>query len=100
MTSNTIGQVLKDYRKHYEHTLKSISKITGIKEARLSRAENSKEPCSFNTIKKYANALNVSISEIIKAWEERNNISIDTDSHKIINEIYKNRQIRAKNDRE
>ena len=70
-----IGSKLKQFRKEKALTLDQISQMTGVAKATLSRIENGKVGGNFTTLKKIADALHVSLDELMLNRTDAANMS-------------------------
>ncbi len=70
-----IGSKLKKLRKEKALTLHQISQMTGVAKATLSRIENGKVGGNFTTLKKIADALHVSLDELMANRADAANMS-------------------------
>lgn len=61
----TPGENIRNIRKNLKYTLVYVSNLTGLSKSTLSDIENGKSNPSASTLKKLANAFNVSVSTLL-----------------------------------
>lgn len=64
-----IGKKIKELRKAQNRSLDDLSKVTGVGKATLSRLENGKVGGNIATLKKIADALNITLDSLVEGAE-------------------------------
>jgi XRE family transcriptional regulator of biofilm formation len=84
------GNRIREIREKKGLSLNKLSKITGISKSYLSFIERSKQTNpSITIVKKIADALGITMNELLVELKIRNNYSIDEKIHKLVLELSK-----------